>query len=147
MQYKMFDTVLVQEPKGIVPLYLVHLLKNNTVFLECARSFPWVRGLYAQYTMRGAIARNHLNVGEDWLYSQANTARHDNLYHVKKKWWDIFSFDHLHPRSAQVRGTKTNSFLMPPSLSFQERGGERPWRFNLARIDVKSIHLGDSGHY
>ena len=41
MQYKMYDTVLVQEPKGIVPLYLVHLLGNNTVFLECARAhFP-----------------------------------------------------------------------------------------------------------
>ena len=34
----MYDTVLVQEPKGMVPLYLVHLLGNNTVFLECARA-------------------------------------------------------------------------------------------------------------
>ena len=31
-------TVLVQELKTIVPLFLVHGLKNNIVFSECARA-------------------------------------------------------------------------------------------------------------
>ena len=31
--------MVVHKPKTIVPLYLVHLLKNYTVFLECTHSY------------------------------------------------------------------------------------------------------------
>ena len=43
--------------KYLVPLYLIHGFKNNTVFSECARanSFDYV------YWMRDAKLRNHLN--------------------------------------------------------------------------------------
>ena len=46
MQWKRLVTVVVQELKTIVPLYLVRGLKNNTVFSECAHvhSRDYVRG-------------------------------------------------------------------------------------------------------
>ena len=45
----------VQELKSIVPLYLVHGLKNNSVFSEFAGAHT------AQYRMRSAELKNHLN--------------------------------------------------------------------------------------
>ena len=47
--------MLVQELKSIVPLYLVHGLKNNSVFSENAGAHS------AQYRMRSAKLKNHLN--------------------------------------------------------------------------------------
>ena len=38
MQIKIWVAVLVQERKTIVSLYLVHRLKNDTVFSECVRA-------------------------------------------------------------------------------------------------------------
>lgn len=62
--------VLVQEQKTIVLVHLVHSLKNKT---NKTKRIPYVLGMhalillittgYAQYTIRSAELRNHLNVG------------------------------------------------------------------------------------
>ena len=55
--------MLIHELKAIVPLYLVHLLKNNTVFSENACLFTYV------IFMCSAILRNHLEASlAIWVY-------------------------------------------------------------------------------
>ena len=48
----------VHKLKTIVPPYLVHVLKNNTVFSECERTYL---SDYVIFMYTGAILRNHLN--------------------------------------------------------------------------------------
>ena len=48
----------VHKLKTIVPPYLVHVLKNNTVFSECERTYL---SHYVIFMYTGAILRNHLN--------------------------------------------------------------------------------------
>ena len=53
--------MVIHEPKTIVPLYLVHLLRDYTVFLECAHAYsPIMRFLCAVHDVQCIILRNHL---------------------------------------------------------------------------------------
>ena len=56
--------MLVEElhVKTIGCLYLVSLIENNTVFLECMGAYSPDYIFYAQYKMRSAILRNHLKI-------------------------------------------------------------------------------------
>lgn len=60
-------TVLVQELKTIVPVYLVLSLKKKKRNSFCSRNacalVLLITKCYAQYRMRGAILNSHLNVG------------------------------------------------------------------------------------
>ena len=53
--------MLVQELKSMVPLYPVHGLKKYHVLGMLGRSFLRLRDFYAQYRMRSAKLKNHLN--------------------------------------------------------------------------------------